>query len=349
MNPTFSRLAAAIGFHVMGVNQAALAFQPDQLALRMAADGGIACDAAPNLVTVSNAGIPAYLANYWDPKVIEVLTTPLEATNIVGSEVKKGDWTTKTAQFSVVELTGQTSAYGDYNENGVAGANANFPSRQSFHYQVMTQWGELELATMGLARIDYANQLNMASVLSLNTYQNYTYFYGVEGLENYGLLNDPGLYAPITPNINAAGTTSWTDATALEVLDDVSKLFAKLQSQSNGLINLKSVMTLAMSPTTEVALTKTTQFNVNVMDLLKKNYPNMTVKTAVQYGTDSGELLQLFVPNLMAQQTCETAFTEKLRAHPIVVGTSNFKQKKSQGTFGTVVYRPFLIAQMLGV
>lgn len=349
MNPTFSRLADAIGFHVMGVQMAALSLQPESIALRMAADGGIACDAAPQLVTVSNSGIPAYLSNVWDPKIIQVLTSPLEAANIIGNEVKKGDWTATTAQFSVVELTGQTSAYGDYSENGVAGANTNFPTRQAFHYQVFTQWGERELAMAGLARIDWANQLNMASVLALNTYQNQTYFYGVEGLENYGLLNDPGLYAPITPNVNAAGSTLWDDATALEVYADIQKLFTKLQTQSNGLIDLKTTLTLAMSPTSEVALTKVTQFNVSVMDMIKKNFPNMTVKTAVQYGTDSGQLVQLIAPNIMAQQTVDAAFTEKLRAHPIVVGTSNFKQKKSQGTFGAVVYRPFLIAQMLGV
>ena len=36
-------------------------------------------------------------------------------------------------------------------------------------------------------------------------------------------------------------------------------------------------------------------------------------------------------------------------AHPIVVGASSFKQKKSQGTWGTVIFRPFLIAQMLAI
>jgi hypothetical protein len=57
----------------------------------------------------------------------------------------------------------------------------------------------------------------------------------------------------------------------------------------------------------------------------------------------------LIVEELDGQRTAECAFTEKLRAHPIVVGMSNFKQKKSQGTWGTVIYRPFLIAGMIGI
>ena len=104
-----------------------------------------------------------------------------------------------------------------------------------------------------------------------------------------------------------------------------------------------------MSPTSEAELTKTTEFNVNVADLLKKNFPNLTVKTAPEYTTGSGELVQLIVDELEGQRTASCGFTEKMRAHPIVVQSSSFKQKKSQGTWGTVIFRPFLIAQMLGV
>jgi hypothetical protein len=251
--------------------------------------------------------------------------------------------------FPVVESTGVTSAYGDYSESGNAGVNSNFPQRQSFHYQVMTQWGERELERAGLARIDWANRVNIASALTLNKYQNKTYFFGVSGLQNYGLLNDPSLSAAISPTTKTAGGTGWTNATALEVLADIQKLYKQLQSRANGLVELDTAMTLAMSPASEVALTKTTEFNVNVSDILKKNFPNLTVKTAPEYTTDSGELVQLIVDEVEGQRTASCGFTEKMRAHPIVVNSSSFKQKKSQGTWGTVIFRPFLIAQMLGV
>lgn len=345
MNPILQALMARAGIHFMGVNAD---FQAEGAMLRMAQDG-FACDAQPALVTVSNSGIPAFLSTYVDPKLIEVLVSPMKAAEIVGDEVKKGDWTTETAMFPVVESTGETSAYGDYSESGVAGVNSNFPQRQSFHYQVMTQWGERELERAGLARIDWANRVNIASALTLNKYQNKTYFFGVAGLQNYGLLNDPSLSAAISPTTKAAGGTTWAAATALEILADVKKLYKQAQSQANGLIELDTKMTLAMSPTSEAELTKTTEFNVNVADLLKKNFPNMTVKTAPEYTTDSGELVQLIVDELEGQRTASCGFTEKMRAHPIVVQSSSFKQKKSQGTWGTVIFRPFLIAQMLGV
>lgn len=347
MNPILQALMQQAGIHFMGVNPD---FQVDRAAgsLRIAQDG-FACDAQPALITVSNSGIPAFLSTFVDPKLIEVLVAPMKAAEIVGDEVKKGDWVTETAMFTMIESTGEVSTYGDYSENGSTGVNSNFPQRQSYHYQTMSQWGEKELERAGLAKIDYANRINIAGVLTLNKYQNKTYFFGVDGLQNYGLLNDPNLPAVITPTTKVAGGTGWANATALEVLADVGKMYRQAQVQADGLIDLDTVMTLAMSPLSEVALTKTTEFNVNVADLLKKNYPNLSVKTAPEYSTVSGELVQLIVPELEGQRTASCAFTEKMRAHPIVVGTSNFKQKKSQGTWGTIIYRPFLITSMLGV
>jgi hypothetical protein len=346
MNPTLQAIAEAVGIHFMGVRAQ---LQPDNVRLRMAHDGGFACDAQPTMITSSNSGIPAFLSTFVDPKLIEVLVSPMKAVEIVGQEVKKGDWTTETVMFSMIESTGQTTAYGDYNETGSTGVNANFPQRQSFHYQTVTQWGERELERAGLAKIDLANRLNIASALTLNKFQNKAYFNGVAGLQNYGLLNDPQLNAAIVPTTKAATGTSWTVATALEILADIQKLFKQLQTQSGGLIELDTKMTLAMSPSSEVYLTNTTTYNVSVADILKKNFPGMTVKTAPDYSTGSGELLQLIVDEYEGQRTAECAFTEKMRAHPVVIGSSSFRQKKSQGVWGTIIYRPMFIAQMLGV
>lgn len=347
MDPILQALIDKAGIQFMG--QAAVGFQAENVTLRLAHDG-FACDAQPSLVTVSNSGIPAFLSTYVDPKLIEVLVSPMKATEIVGEEVKKGDWTTETAMFSVIESTGETSSYGDHSENGMAGVNSNFPQRQSYHYQVITQWGERELEKAGLARIDWANRLNIASALTLNKFQNKTYFFGVTGLQNYGLFNDPELSASIVPTTKTAGGTTWAVATGNEVLADITKLYKQLQTQANGTIDRTTPMTLALSPLADGdGMTKVTDFNVNVEEKIKKIYPNLTIKTAPEYTTDSGEFVQLIVDSVDGQRTADTAFTEKMRAHPIVVKASSFLQKKSQGTWGTIIYRPVFIASMLGV
>lgn len=309
----------------------------------------LAMDAQPTMVTTGSSGIPAYFTNYVDPELIRVLVTPMKAAEIIG-EVKKGDWTTLTAQFPIVESAGETSSYGDYNHNGMTAANVNWVARQSYHYQTHTRWGERELAMYGEARIGYAAELNVASALVLNKFQNKSYFYGIAGLQNFGLLNDPSLTAPITPNATGTGSgITWSTKDGQAVYDDTAKLYGQLVSQTKGLIERDSPMTLAMSPTAEVALTKTNMYNVNVSDLLKKNFPNLTIKTAVEYSTPAGEMVQLIADRLGEQDTAYAAFTEKMRAHAVVTEESSWKQKKSGGTWGAIIRQPLAIASMLGV
>lgn len=315
-----------------------------QLKIRVAADNSFTCDAQPELVTLNNAGIPAWLTNYWDPKMYEVLLSPLKATQIVGSEVQKGDWTSTYATFNMVESVGEVSSYGDYNTNGMTKANVNFPHRQVYLYQVFTQWGELEAERMGLARVDWANQQNQSSIKALNRFQNDSYFYGISGLQNYGLLNDPNLYAPIAAGASwqAAGTTPE------QIYEDVRRLFAKLQRQSDSVVNAESSMTLALSSYSDSALDKTNQFGLSARDQLRKHYPNLTVETAPQYSTASGELVQLICNEVEGNRVAETAFNAKMRAHAVITGHSSWSQKKSQGSLGTIIYYPYAIAQLIG-
>lgn len=350
-DPMFDLLAIERGIHFMAAENPVL--------LNRNPDGSLmAMDAQPALVTVSNSGIPAYLANYVDPDLIKVLVTPNRAAQIFG-EAKKGDWVTYTATFPVIENTGEVSSYGDYSENGSVGANANFPQRQSYHYQTITQWGEKQLETYSLAKIDYAARLNIASAMVLDKFQNNTYFFGVAGLQNYGLLNDPNLAAPIAPgakafNSNASGpwvTNGQVTATSQEIYNDIQALFLELVTQSGGLIEMDDELILAMSPASSVALTATNAtFATNVYDMLKKNFPKMRFETAVQYAnTSAGNLVQLIAPQVDGQETGFCAFTEKMRAHAIVRNTSSFLQKKSQGSWGAVIRQPFAIAQLVGV
>lgn len=317
--------------------------------------GLVAMDAAYPLITSANSGIPAMLSTYLDPKLIEVLVAPMNAAEAAGGEVKKGDWTLKTAMFPVIESTGEVTSYGDYNNSGSAGANFQFPQRQSYHFQTVTQWGERELADAGLAKIDWAARLNIASALALNKYQNKTYLFGVSGLQNYGMLNDPALPADLVPITKAATGTAWIlpngniNATAVEVQRDISKIFFALQSTTNGLLKTTDPLTLIMSPQSSVALTITDSFNVNVADILAKTYPNMTTRTVPEYATAGGQKVQMVLEEYEGQRTWDCAFTEKMRAHPIILELSAFKQKKSAGTWGTIIYRPMFIQGMIGV
>ena len=326
-------------------------------------DYTIAMDAMPAISTTSNAAVPWGLTNYMDPEVIRFVFAPTEAAKIL-TEQKKGTWLDDTIMFHVVEHVGEVSSYGDFNTNGRSGVNTNWPQRQSYHFQVMKEYGEREIERAGLSRLNWVSEIDMAAADILGRFSNYTYFFGVNGLQNYGLLNDPNLSASLTPATKAYGGVLWMNGTAIvatanEIYNDIVAMYAQLVSQTAGVVKANDKMVLAMSPGSSVALTATNSFGVNVSDLLKKNYPNIRIESgAVQYGAVSssnpqgiagGNLVQLIAETMDGQSTGFVAYTEKMRAHKIVPDVSSFKQKVTSGTWGAVITRPTAIASMLGV
>jgi hypothetical protein len=309
-----------------------------------------AMDAQPELTTSPNSGIMSMLTTYIDPKIVEVLFTPLKAVQVAGGERKVGDWLSTSVAFNLAEMTGEVSTYDDYSMNGVAKANLNFPQRQPYSYQVITQWGIKELERNSLTKVDWVNQLNISSISVLNRFQNQSYFFGVDGLQNYGLLNDPSLPSPISPISYAGPIVLWSAKTALQIYFDIVALFNQLsQVQANGNVDTESPMILAMSAYANTQLTKVTEFNVSVSDMIKKNFPNMKIVTAQQFATTSGQLVRLRADADDGQVTEECSFPEKLRSFSVIVQPSSYAQKKMQGTNGAIIYRPFLVASMLGV
>ena len=329
----------------------------DMPRLQMVFDEAMAMDAPASyqqqpLVTSANGGVPAFLTTYLDPKLIEVLLAPLKAEEIYGV-TKKGDWLTETAMFAMIENTGEVASYGDFNESGRSSANVNYPQRQAFLFQTITEWGERELERMGLGKVDWAARLNISSANTLNRFLNLIYFYGVAGLQNYGGLNDPSLSAALTPATKAAGGTSWSKALPTEILFDIQSMFASLQlaaGGTNGNIELTERMTLGIHPVTEVYLANTNSFGLTAMEMIKKVFQNIRVVPAVQYLSNTGVYsAQLIVDEIEGQRTCEAAFNEKMRAHRIVPATSSYKQKKTAGGWGTIIYRPVGIAAIAGI
>jgi hypothetical protein len=210
-------------------------------------------------------------------------------------------------------------------------------------------WGQRELEVAGLAKIDLAARKNIASALVLNKFQNKSYFFGISGLQNYGLLNDPSLSAPVAPTTGVGGTT-WPVKTPSEIFSDIQKLYVTLVNQTGGIIEADAKLVLAVSPASAGYLMNSNPvFGLTARAQIEMNFPNLRIETAVEYTTGSGELVQLIAEDIEGQEVATCAFNEKMRAHPIVVDTSWFRQKKTCGTFGAIIYQPMGIAAMIGV
>ncbi|MGO9304220.1 MAG: hypothetical protein ACLP3R_11150 [Candidatus Korobacteraceae bacterium] len=323
----------------------------------------IAMDAQPTISTDPSSGIPSLLTTVIDPEVIRIVFTPLQFAKIL-TERRAGDWLEETRIFPVVEETGEVSSYGDFNNNGRAGVNLNFPNFQSYLFQTFVRYGERELERAGLAKINYVSELGVSAADLLNRYQNLSYAFGISGLQNYGIINNPYLSSYLTPATKAAGGTTWfvsgsPNATANEVYNDIVAIVEKLINQTNGTLDMDAKMTLAMSPQSAVALKFANSFGVYVSTLLKDGFPNMKVMIAPQYGqqttsnpqgySTAGNAVQLIAEEIMGQRVAYAAFNEKLRAHKIIPEPSAWQQKMTSGTWGTILRMPLGVSGMLGV
>lgn len=294
-----------------------------------------------------NTAVPAYMSVYANPRVIEILTAKRNY-KAIAPEVKNGDWRTAFTQFRALELTGTVTPYQDYDANGQANVNTNFPTRQQYRFQTTLRVGDLEQDVNAAARIDlFAEKQRSAATLLEISFNKYA-FYGVEGLNIYGLLNDPNLNADLTPTTGTAGNT-WTLKTADEIMSDFAKMYGKLYERSNGWIDGNTRTKLVIAPAALAELNKVNAFGASVKKMLEDTYPNMETLSAPEMVTGSGNLAMILADEVNGQPTVEFGYSEKYKAHSIIRDSSSMYQKISAGTYGAIVYMPFAIVTMLGV
>ena len=328
-------------------------FAADYLSPEFRRNFSAALDAQPTLVTHPNSGIPSFFTQFVDPEVVRVMQTPNKGATILGEE-KKGDWTTQTAWFPMIENTGEVSSYGDFNENGRSDVNAQFESRQSYLFQTILEYGDLEVERAGEAKLNLVAEKQMAAAKTLDKFLDYTYHFGVAGLENYGLLNDPSLPAALTPSTKAAGGVKWVNgnqivAAAQEVYTDFQTLFTQLTSVTYGAVDEESELTLVVPNNVNSAFTAVNQYGITVKAYIGETFKRVNYVTDPRYATTSGNVVQLWASTFEGRKTGTCAFNEKMRDHLVVRSTSSYKQKRTAGTWGAIIKYPLAVAQMIGV
>lgn len=304
------------------------------------------------MASQANSAIPAEFTAYLDPLVIEILTAPRNAREVF-AEVKKGDWTTPYCKFQIDEYTGHTTPYSDYGNGAMSEVNTVFPSRQQYIFQTNIRYGDLEQATASLAKINLASRKQTSAARTIDMDSNRFYLFGVQGRNIYGLLNEPNLPAALVPSTSAtvAGSTKWTDKSAVEIYNDVMRLFAELAKNSAGNVDASSALIMGLTPESNVQLGRTTEFGISAKDMLDKYFgaslkyvsiPEMASPTA-------GNSLMLVARDILGVPTAQLGFSIKMQAGRVVANTSSFEQKFTSSTYGCVLYRPFGVAMMTGV
>ena len=281
--------------------------------------------------------------------VIEILTAPRRAREIFGEE-KKGDWTTPYMKWRVDEMTGKTEPYSDYANGTTSGVNSEWQTRVQYVFQTSITYGDFEVDMSSTAKVNLAASKQRAAANVIDIDQNRFYLLGVAGKEIYGILNDPNLPAAITAGATGTGgSTKWADKTTVQIYNDVLALFAQLSEQSSGLIDKDTPLKLCLSPELAVRLGAATDFNVSVLDMLKRYFTRIDIVTVPElHSMTAGETVFLIAPEVNGQRSGTLAFGEKMRAGRVVPDLSSFRQKFVGTTYGGIVLMPFAFAQMTG-
>ncbi len=301
-----------------------------------------------SLASQSNGTVPGALLTYWDPKAIEILTQKRSARDMF-REVKKGTFASTQIHFSTEELVGTTQAYSDFGNSGTVNVNYNFPYRQVYRFQTVLSIGDLEAEMAGEAQISAVANKQRAALTMLDVDANKFYLLGVEGMQIYGILNDPSLPAAISP-LSIDSRVLWSKKSTLERYNDILALFEELVGNVGGHVDASSPMVLAISPSLNVMLGAATDFNVSVLDMLKKYFTQLRIVVVPELQNSEGtQTICLYPEEILGQVTGECVAPEKFRAYPPFRRESSITQKLACATAGAVIYRPLAFVRMTGM
>ena len=259
--------------------------------------------------------------------------------------------TTVPMKWRVDEMTGKTEPYSDYANGTTSGVNSEWQTRVQYVFQTSITYGDFEVDMSSTAKVNLAASKQRAAANVIDIDQNRFYLLGVAGKEIYGILNDPNLPAAITAGATGTGgSTKWADKTTVQIYNDVLALFAQLSEQSSGLIDKDTPLKLCLSPELAVRLGAATDFNVSVLDMLKRYFTRIDIVTVPElHSMTAGETMFLIAPEVNGQRSGTLAFGEKMRAGRVVPDLSSFRQKFVGTTYGGIVLMPFAFAQMTGM
>lgn len=311
----------------------------------------LAADAA--LATQPNIGAPSAIYTYLDPRIVEVLFAATNATQFF-EKTKIGEFVDDFANFPVEEIAGQVGPYADYGDGPSVDVNMNYPVRQNFRYQTTLKYGDLEAEKATAAKINLAARKQNAAAQILARAENAFQMYGVEGMEIYGMLNDPNIPAAIAP-ISVSSKSTWADKIAADpnnaatlVFNDIAKLWMEITKNNGGNLDVNAPIVLGISNKMIGYLTMPNQFGKTAKTMLEENFPNIKI---VQVPELSGttEALYMTVLEIFGDPTGFCAFSRAFQLGRLIPRMSSFEQKASAGTWGCVIRHPSLVAVMQGI
>ncbi|EKY3117300.1 major capsid family protein [Cronobacter turicensis] len=294
----------------------------------------------------------------WLPGQVQVVTAARKADELMGV-VTAGAWEDEEIIQEILELVGVAQPYTDYANIPLSSWNLSYEKRGVIRFEEGFQVGELEGLRSGRIGVNASETKRNAAALALEIARNRVAFFGYNGATSYpiyGYMNDPNLPAYITVPAGAAGTT-WDKKTFAEIVRDLLTGLSALRVQSKEVIDPTATpIILAVASEKVDYLSTPNDLGETPYDWLKQNYPNVTVKSAVELdnanggadvyymyaesvgdsGTDGGGVIDQIVPS-------------RFRALGVDTSCKMVTEDFTNATAGVLVKRPFAMYRASGI
>lgn len=319
---------------------------------------GTGMDAIQQGLTVPSVTTPVQFLQAWLPGFVNIITAVREIDEILGISTI-GTFEDAQVVQGVMELTGTPVPYTDSGNVPLSSWNVNFIYRDIVRFEQGFQVTNLEELRASRIRVNSAAMKRESAGLQLEIERNRIGFFGYNaglGL-TYGLLNDPSLPAYVTVAAGAAGSTSWSKKTFLEITADIRTAVIQLRTQSQGnCAPEKGPMTLVLPINSVDYLSVTSDFNISVRTWLRDTYPSIRVVAAPQFNNANGGanvfyLFQDAVPEGSSDdgRTFIQVVPQKFYMVGVSKQTKGFEEDYSNATAGVFLKRPYAVTRFTGI
>lgn len=310
-------------------------------------------DAIEPTITTASIPTPIQFLQNWLPGLVKIITAARKIDDLVGLQTA-GSWEDEEVVQGVLELTGVSVPYGDYNNVPLSSWNLNFERRTVVRFEEGMQVGKLEEARASRVNVDSGASKRESAALALEIQRNRVGFLGYNSGagRTYGFLNDPSL--PAYSNLPTGG---WATATFLEITADIRSMIQALRTQSQDTIDPESVdLTLALATDVVDYLTTTSDFGISVRDWLTKTYPRVRIVSAPELNDANGgaNVAYLYAESVADQSTDGgRTFIQVVPTKFQVLGVEQkakgYLEDYTNATAGIMCKRPYAVIRRSGL
>lgn len=313
-----------------------------------------AMDAAPAPVTTPTASYALQFLQHFYAEPIMVVTQARVADAVFGRSFA-GTWEDEEVVLPIAERIGQVRAYTDASDIPLASYNVNYEARTIVRAELGLRAGILEMKRAAKQRIDAMGLKRSAVSEALAIFANRVAFYGFNNGNNrtYGGLNDPGL--PNYTTVPADGTgssTTWANKSFALITRDLRLAVQALRQRSGGLFDpARDGFTIAVAMAARDALDTATDYNMSVMDYIKKTWPNARVETVPQFdgANASANVFYVIADSINGRRVVEQVMQQSLFLVGITPNAKGNTEDYSNATAGVVVSQPIGIVRYSGI